>query len=518
MVASVKRKAPRLSAIGLCLVFLTASGETSTSEGPTPPELPPPGPPPPSGPPPPPSGARYTIGFSTYLGGAQFEEIREPVALADGSLLFGARTLSADMPTTAGAVQPGHGGGTGDSYLAILSPDGSVLLAATYFGGSGMERPPYGIDVAPGGDIVFGSGTTSPNLPTSANAYRRSLHTPVPSPGDGYVCRISGDLSTLRWCTYTGGGWPRGGLMLDEQENVLVAGRVTGAGFSTTPGVVQTEPIGRDDGFVLKFTADGTDAVFSTRIGGNGTEVGEVVLSLRTARDRTILISGISTSTDFPTTPAAAQRTSTGPKDAFLARLTPDGGSLIYSTLLGGGSVDLAEHRQWLLEDGSVLLSGVTSSADLPGAESTLQGPDDGFLARLDPSGSAFDFVRYFGGPGREVLLSPVVDSHGNIYVVGSSGSAGLPTTADALQPLYGGGATDGVLLILGPDGSTVVYLTYLGGSGDELIRGIAIGPDDEVFLVGRTDSPNFPVTVGSLQSALAGDVDGFVTKLELAR
>ena len=121
----------------------------------------------PSPPPPPISpNAAYRIEYGTYLGGSGFEEIREPLLLPGGRLLLGARTLSQNMPTTGGAHQRSHGGGQGDSYLAVLSADGRSLEAATYFGGSGMERPPYGIEVASNGDVVFASGTTSPNLPT----------------------------------------------------------------------------------------------------------------------------------------------------------------------------------------------------------------------------------------------------------------------------------------------------------------------------------------------------------------
>lgn len=472
---------------------------------------PPPAPPPP---PPPPSSQSYRIEYATYVGGNEFDEAREPVLLSGGRLLFGARARSSDMQTTPGAFQRSFGGGVGDSYLAILSADGSRLEAATYFGGSGMERPPYGIAVASNGDIVFTSGTSSPNIPTTPGAYRPNLHTPVPTPGGGYVCRISGDLSVRRWCTYTGGGWPRGGLMLDAQDNVLVVGRTSGSNFTTTPGVVQRTARGFDDAFVLKLNSSGTDAIFSTRLGGSGANVGEVALSIRQRADGTLSIVGNSRSNDFPTTSGAAQPVSSGPSDAFLAVFNSTATSLVYSTLLSGSGPDGSEHRHMVLPDGTALSTGVTQSTDLPARIGSLRGATDGFLARLRPDGEAFDYVRYLGSSGSEQLLGPVIDSRGNLIVFGNTSSRDLPTTENAIQRDYGGGPTDGVLYILGPDGSTIEMLTYLGWNGDELIRGVAVGPSDELYLVGRTDSSNLPVSSNAFQRSHAIDADAFVIKL----
>lgn len=464
--------------------------------------------------PPPISGnAAYRIEYGTYLGGSGFEEIREPVLLSGGRLLIGVRTLSQNMPTTAGAFQPNHGGGTGDSYLAIVRADGRSLEAATFFGGSGMERPPYGIEVASNGDVVFTSGTTSPNIPGTAGAYRPSIHNPVPEPGDGYVCRISGNLQALRWCSYIGGAFPRGGLTLDAQDNVFVAGTITGAGFSTTPGAVQTSAKGVDDSFILKLSSDGRNAIASTRLGGSGGSGVEVALSLRLFPNGDVSVTGISQSLDFPTTVGAALGQSRGPSDGYVARLNAGLNALVYATLFSGSGSELAERRHSLLPDGSALIAGISSSTNLPGATGQLHGADDGYVAKLAPSGASFTFARYLGGSGTEHALGPAVDGAGRIYVFGSTTSHDLPVTQDAIQLTHGGGSTDGFLMILEPDGSPR-FVSYLGGSGDELIRGIALGPNGEIYLVGGTTSDNFPVSSGALQPRRSGDDDGFILKL----
>jgi hypothetical protein len=470
-------------------------------------------PPPPPGPtpPPPPGTARFDIAYSTYLGGSQLEEFREPVLLGSGRLLVTARTQSNDLPTTSGAFQTGYGGGVSDTYLAILSADGSSLEAATYFGGSSMERPAYGIDITNNGDIVFTSGTTSPDIPTTAGAYRRNLHQPVPSPGDGYVCRISSSLGTVRWCTYTGGGWPRGGLRLDAQDNVIVVGRALGANFAPTSGAFQTQRQGTDDGFVLKLDPNGTSAVFSTLIGGSGSQAGEVVLSAYPLSGGDISIAGAAASADFPTTAGAAQTSTTGLGDAFTARISGDGSTLRHSTLYGGSGAEGGVHA--VLPDESAIIHGVTASLQLPGAAGGRSGPLDGYLAQVSADGSTVQWASFVGGSGSELLANTIVSSSGNLIVVGNTSSADLPVTSDALQSTFMGGGNDGFLLIVGPGGA-VVFATYLGGTGDELIRGVAEDSEGSLYLVGWTTSDDFPITSGAFQPSRRGQEDGFIMKL----
>ncbi|MCZ6755631.1 MAG: SBBP repeat-containing protein [Gemmatimonadetes bacterium] len=305
-------------------------------------------------------------------------------------------------------------------------------------------------------------------------------------------------------------------MTLAANDDIYVIGRVfSGANFSATAGAYQTSLRGVDDAFVLRLTNDGTSTLFRTRLGGGNTVVGEVATA-GFVHNNSLVLTGISLSFDFPTTPGAAQTQGAGARDAFFARLSEDGATLNSSTLMGGSGGELTEHGITVLSDGATITSGQTHSANLPGAIGSLGGSADGFVAKLSATNMAFDFVRYVGGSGDDRLLSPVVDGQGRIYLVGQTNSTDFPVTPGAFQGAFGGGPNDGVFVILSADGRDILYATYIGGGGDDLIRGIALDLAGNAYLVGMTSSNNFPVTSGAYQTSRGGDSDAFALKLSI--
>jgi len=467
---------------------------------------------------------RYRIEWATYLGGSEYDDLREIIVGEDGTVLLGGQTMSPDLPVTAGAFQPRYGGepaGTGhpgvyggDCFLARLSGDGRRILAATYFGGSRQERDVYGMALDRRGRIVITTTTRSRDVPTTPGAFQRKY---AGGEADVVVAKLSADLGRLVWCTYLGGSEnesPRGGLATDARDNVYIVGTSRSTDFPTTAGVVQPRRKGGSDAFVAKLSDDGSRLLWSTRLGGGGEDG---ILGARVDGQGNVYVTGHTESSDFPVTPGAPQSHCGGKSDCFLAALAPDASRLLYSTYLGGQGNEFAEHRMELLADGSVLLSGVTSSPDFPttpGAfQRKLRGKTAGFVTRLSTDGRRWLFSTFLGGSSGEYFLMPTSDAQGNIYLVGHTASSDFPVTPGALQKTAGGQG-DGVLAILSPDGSRLLYATYLGGPGEDLLRSIALGAGGEVYLLGKTASDAMPVTPGAAQAKRRGGLDGFVAKL----
>jgi len=473
--------------------------------------------------------ARYEIAYATYLGGDQWDQAREIIPYPDGTVLIGGMTSSSNMPTTPGVVQPkyagddpslGHGGIIGgDAFLIHLSPNGEKILTATYFGGSKQERGVYGMLLDSQGNIVIGSATRSPDMPTTKGAYQRKYGG---GEADMYAAKLSSDMKKILWCTYVGGSkndWPRGGLALDDQDNVYIVGGANSKNFPTTRGAFQQKLKGGRNAAIVKLSADGSKLIFSTLLGGS---IWDGIMGIRVDASGNVYVAGHTRSPDFPVMPGAPQSKLDGKSDCFLAKLSNDGGKLIYSTYLGGVENEFAEHRPLLTPDGTLFLTGVTSSPNFPttpGAyQRILKGNNDGFVTKLSLDGKSLSFSTLIGSSGGEFFLMPTLDVEGNLFFVGHTTSPDFPITPDALQRTYRSGKKaqdgDGLLVVLSPDGSKLIYATFLGGSGDDLIRSIAIGPEAEVYLVGSTSSRDFPVTSNAVQTQLAGSADAFVVKL----
>jgi hypothetical protein len=336
------------------------------------------------------------------------------------------------------------------------------------------------------------------------------------------VAKLTPDLKKIAWCTYVGGSGddtPRGGLAIDDWDNVYVVGGTGSSDFPRTSGVFQRIRSGEQDAAIVKLKPDGSGLVFSTLLGGSSSD-GTMGVAVDASGE--IYVAGHTGSTDFPVTVGAPQPRLGGQSDCYLAKLSSDASKLIYSTYLGGRLGEFAEHRHWLARDGSVLLTGFVGSPDFPIAgsafQTVLKGASDGFVTKLSADGRRFLFSTFLGGSGSDFWLMPTLDEEGNIYVVGQTSSPDFPTTPDAFQAKYSGGSYDGALAILSPDGSAILYATYLGGRGDEMVRSITLGKAGEIFVVGNTGSEDFPVTRNAYQEKHAGDHDAFVVKFVRTR
>jgi Beta-propeller repeat len=343
----------------------------------------------------------------------------------------------------------------------------------------------------------------------------------------------------ITWATYLGGsGTDQAfGIAVDSAGNSYVTGDTSSFDFPTTDAshAIST------DVFVTKLNATGQTLVYSVRIGGGGTDGGR---GIAVDPSGNAYVAGFTTSTDFPITPGAFQSQHGGGcaftdcefLDAFVLKLDPSG-TLLYATYLGGKDADVA---LGIAVDaaGRAHVAGGTRSSNFPVANALqpLHGggaapcpvevfdPIDGgfflipcpraaFVTRLSPQGIV-EYSTFLGGSSEDVANAIALDDTGNAYVTGSS-AGGFPTTPQSLQPNFGGdvGPT-GDAFVARIDANTALgWATYLGGSGQDVGRGIAVDSMRRPHVVGNTSSDNFPATGGDRFTGIHG-LMGFVVQM----
>ncbi len=475
------------------------------------------------------------LGFSTYLGGSDFDSY--PLTARDrfGNLYLAGDTCSSDFPTTPGAYQPSPPGGC-DVFVTKLSPDGGKLIYSTYLGGSDFEQA-GGFTVDASGNAYVSGATLSTDFPTTTGAFQNSSHGGF----DAFVTKLNHAGSALVYSTYLGGsgddlGGTGGPISVDSAARVTVGGFTGSLDFPVTKGAFQETFAGGDgahcgfpcDAFVARLNKAGSGLVYSTFLGGTADEV--CCAGVEVDRLGRAHITGFTDSTDYPTRPGAFQTTyGGGGDDIYVTTLNARGSALVFSTYLGSTGTDFPNGLT-IDRKGNTYVSGASDSPDFPTTAGAYQpsnaGEFDGTLTKLSPSGTALVYSTYLGGTGTEFAEGVAVDHAGNAYVSGVTTSTDLPITDDAIQPTFAGGGDgtlcfglpcDALAMKLSPDASTLLYSTYLGGSGDDWAAGgLEVDGSRNVYVPGFTSSVDFPTTEGAFQTTLAGYVDAFVTKIEL--
>lgn len=394
------------------------------------------------------------ITYATYLGGTSPDNPESVAIDANGAAWIAGWTDSADFPAAGGVDTSANG--NADAFVAKLNPQGTAFEFVTYLGGSNFDEA-YRVVVDAAGNAYVAGGTASANFPTAGPAAQ---------------------------ATYGGGG---------------------------------------SDAFVAKLNPQGTVLLYSTFVGGGGSEAqsGDA-FGFAVDGDGAAYVSGETTSANFPTTPGAPQTTLGGGSDYFLTKLAPGGSSVAFATYHGGNSSDDHDgnggETMVLGANGNVWLYGQTSSTTFPttpGAiDATLGGITDVFIARFDTVAGTRVYSTLLGGTGNETAFSIAVDAAGNAYVTVETPSTDFPTTPGAYDTTYTGGASDAAIAKLNPQGTALVYSTYLGGTGADQPTLVRVDAAGQAFVAGGTTSANFPVTPGAPDVARNGSNEGFVTKL----
>lgn len=335
---------------------------------------------------------------------------------------------------------------------------------STYLAGSKGE---LARDVAVDGNgyIYVTGGTASPDFPTTSGAYSTSFKSGGTQLGTGgemdvFVSKFSPD-GGLVCSTYLGGpNYDRAyAIEVDSKGFIYVAGRA-GQGFPTTPGVIQPE-----------FAGDN------------------------------------------------APNRLYGPQDGFVAKLSGDCKQLIWSTYLGDAGPGIV--RDIALDDaGNVYAAGWATGSFAhitPKAFQTERRGQDAVIVKISSDGARVLYGTYLGGSGEDGIVPSIrVDKAGSAYVVMGTDSKDAPVTPNAFQKQYGGGKSDYLVTKLSPDGSSLIFSTYAGGSGSEggETHYLAIDASGNAYVTSGTTSADFPTTAGAFQRSYAGKVDAFVAKI----
>lgn len=314
----------------------------------------------------------------------------------------------------------------------------------------------------------------------------------------------------LNFSTFLGGTGADGAVAaaVDAQGYLYLAGSTTSLNFPVSFGALRTANSGGQDVFVAKLSPDGTQLIYSTYLGGSGndTAAGIAIDGLGNA-----YVVGVSGSSNFPITAGVYRSVPTG---IFVAKLSPAGTQLVYSTTIEEG----APRGIAVDTSGNAYVCGGTASASFPVTGGALQTSKrlnrDGFITKLNSSGSALVYSTFLGGDGEDTANAIAVDALGNAYVAGTVEvtGAGFPLTSGAFRTVWENG--EAFVAKLNAAGTALVFSTFLGGSSADSAAAIAVDSEGAVYVGGNTSSADFPVTAAAFQTAFEGGPVGFAAKV----
>jgi hypothetical protein len=455
-----------------------------------------------------------SVDYSTFLGGNGDTLIYSVAVCPDGSLVAGGSTNASNLPVTPGAFDttfdytvPSEDSGQKDGFIAKFDAAGTLIFL-TYLGGSSADHI-YSIAVDEQCSIYTTGSTHSQDFPTTENAYDRALKG---DSRDTFVSKLSSDGSTLLYSTFLSGtDWDYGLVIaVDDAHNAYIGG-FTHGGFPVTAGAADGNFGSPGDGFVAKLDPLGSQLVYATYVGRDGDW--DSVDSLAVDDLGAVYVAHSVHSAD----------------GGGVTKISPDGSWFEYDTPLPGQSAAVAVDSQrnaylagWIESD-TGLVFPVTADA----FQSTFAGGSrDLTIARLDQNG-ILNFATYFGGSGLDSTgnsnCGVAIDAAGNVYITGSTNSTDIPLVQPFQSAL--GGDFDAFVVKFNI-ATGLVLSSYLGGSAGESSYGdgqnffntaIAVDYSGNIYLAGRTDSPDFPTTPNAFDTTFNGPAyDGFLTKISI--
>ncbi len=472
------------------------------------------------------------LSYATYLGGNPDNDGRAIAADANGNAYVTGYTRSATFPRVGGLPAPNNAlQGDRDVFVAKFDSSG-VLVYSTYLGGNGNTAREQGNAIAVDGDgNVYVTGETdSTNFPTV---------NPLPPPNDAaqgddaFVTKLGPNGDTIVYSTYLGGTSSSDigrAIAVDATHNAYVAGSTFSDDFPTAGTLANNVLHGVIDAFVTKLATNGSSLVYSIFLGGSGADQAFGIA----VRNSEAYVTGRTQSSDFPLMSGlpAPNNSLRGFSDGFATKINTTGNGIVYSTYLSGSS-DIDDGNAIAVDgDGNAYIGGKTesnnllhttaTSGSLPAPNAAFRGGADGFVAKLGTTGNSVTFLAFLGGSGNgddDEVNGIAVDANHDIYVIGRTDSNDFPVVNGLpLQNRIGSSNDAAIVTKLAAAGNALVYSSYLGGTGEEVGRGIALDGMGHAFVVGQTMSSDFP-TVNAAQptrgSAQFSGGDAFVARID---
>lgn len=302
-------------------------------------------------------------------------------------------------------------------------------------------------------------------------------------------------------------------MQLDNSGNSIIVGNTYSPLYPVNAGAFDTSYTALGDVFITKVNAEGTGIIFSTFFGGSDSEW---ATDLKLDGSGNIYFTGWTKSSDFPVSAGAFSQTFNDGLDAYAAKLSSDGSSLIYSTFIGGSGSDWSSSII-LSNSNEAVITGYTNSDDFPVTGSafsqTLSGSADMFAARINDAGSGLVFATFIGGTAYDEGRAVGITGNGKYIIAGKTQSYDFPVTSNAFDDSLGGTA-DGCYVILSSDGSSIDYATFLGGSEDDRAMALAFNSNGEIIITGSTSSADFPVSDTTQSDSAYAFSNIFLTKV----
>jgi len=465
---------------------------------------------------------------STFIGGGLTDYAYAAVLDSLNNIYITGYTESSDFPTPntgGGFWGPGIGmTGPGpeewgyDVFVAKLSSDFTSLLAATYIGGSSGNE--YGLSIAlnPSESSVFITGTTDSDNPDDFPSVE-----PHSGRSDAFICRLSSNLSALQASTLIGGSGHETAYSIAiktiaDYDKIFISGYTTSSDFPTLTGAYNGDYNGgSSDVFVARFNSS-LLLEKSTFVGGGANDHG-FAITVDASND--VWVSGWTDSSDFPVTVGAYDELSNGGKDVFIARLNSDLRELEAATYIGGTGDEKANDIK-VAPSGMIYITGWTESSNFPTTSGVYDGSgniesEDVFISMFSSDLTSLSASTYLGGTGNDEAHELTFDPSGNVYLVGETTSQDFPTTPGAYNRFFNQGVTgsDAFVSKLTSNLTQLSRSTFLGDRYYDGGVAVALDGVNNVYVVGSTQSDDFPVTDSAYDRVWHGYNDLFVSKLD---